>query len=57
MRIYFWIHWVVCPFCRRYWKEIREIGRIHRSLMSRHPAARIPIFKQHMKEALQRRYS
>ena len=57
MRIYFWIHWMVCPFCRRYWKEIREIGRIHKTLMARHPAVRIPQFKQQLKDALLRRYS
>jgi hypothetical protein len=21
----FWLHWIVCPFCKSYWRELRMI--------------------------------
>lgn len=30
-RLYFWMHWMMCPFCRRFWREILVLGRIQRA--------------------------
>lgn len=24
-RFFYWWHWLICPFCRRYWTELRMI--------------------------------
>ena len=58
-RLQFWFHWMVCPFCKRYWKEIREINRLHRSMsaLAHHPAVRLPFLKRRLTEGLLKRYS
>ncbi len=50
----FWLHWFICPFCRRYWREIREIGRIQRKQMalSRWTDRRLSDFKKQLKQKL-----
>jgi len=55
----FWIHWAICPFCRRYRKEINEIAKIQRtqSNLRNHPAVRVLEVKQRLKEKLIRRAS
>jgi len=32
-RFQFWVHWVICPFCRRYWKEISALGETQRKMV------------------------
>lgn len=58
-RLQFWIHWTICPFCKRYWKEIREINRLHRSMsaLANHPAVQLPLLKRRLTEGLLKRYS
>lgn len=55
-RVLFWLHWAVCPFCRRYWKEIREMGKIQRawSSLENHPAVKIGEMKRRLKEKLRK---
>lgn len=56
-RFHFWLHWAICPFCRRYWDEIRAIGQVHKanSAMSRHPAIKLAEVKQRLKNNLLKR--
>jgi hypothetical protein len=56
-RFHFWLHWTICPFCRRYWEELKAIGQIQKanSALSRHPAVKIPEVKQRLKEKLLKR--
>ena len=58
-RLQFWIHWMICPFCRRYWKEIKEIGRVHRTMnaLALHPAIKMPQLKRRLFEQIIKRYS
>ena len=53
-RFHFWLHWAVCPFCRRYWDEIRAIGHVQKknSALANHPAVKIPDVKRRLKEKL-----
>ena len=53
-RFHFWLHWFICPFCRRYWEEIKAMGLLQRtnSAMSYHPAVKIPEVKRRLKEKL-----
>jgi hypothetical protein len=53
-KLQFWIHWAICPFCRRYWKELNEIAEIQRmhSEVRNHPAVRLTNIKQRFKEKL-----
>ena len=56
-RFLFWLHWAICPFCRRYWEEISAIGQIQRarSALSKHPAVLISEVKARLKERLLKR--
>lgn len=56
-RFQFWLHWAICPFCRRYWEEVKAIGQIQKaqSALSRHPAVRISEVKQRLKARLLKR--
>lgn len=58
-RVPFWLHWVICPFCRRYWKEMRAIGRTHRAnaALSRHPVIVMAQVKARLKDRLAGRFS
>jgi hypothetical protein len=58
-RFQFWIHWAICPFCRRYWKELNAIGEIQRkhSDLRNHSAVRMSDVKQRLKEKLTGRAS
>ena len=53
-RLQFWIHWVICPFCKRYWKEIKAIGGLQRahSALQHHPTLRLTAFKDRLKKNL-----
>jgi hypothetical protein len=52
---HFWLHWAVCPFCRRYWEEIRALGAAQRAL-PRHPASQLRDIKSRLVEKLKRRF-
>jgi hypothetical protein len=56
-RFFFWIHWAVCPFCRRYWAEIKAIGELQRahSQLANHPVVKLPEIKNRLKENLRRK--
>ncbi len=56
-RFHFWLHWLVCPFCRRYWAEVKELGTLHKaqSTLAKHPAVKIPEVKARIREKLMRR--
>lgn len=58
-RFHFWLHWLVCPFCRRYWEEIKALGDLARgkTIVSKHPAVKIPEIKNRIRENLRKRYS
>ena len=30
----FWLHWIVCPFCKSYWRELRMTRNEARKLKS-----------------------
>jgi len=56
-RLFFWIHWAVCPFCRRYWEEIKALGELQRagSRLAKHPLVELPKLKNRLKENLRKR--
>lgn len=58
-KMHFWLHWAVCPFCRRYWKEIQALGEVQRanSVIAKHPAVKLPEVKARLKERLMRKLS
>lgn len=58
-RIHFWVHWAICPFCRRYWAEIRALGELHRknARLDRHPALKLPEIKNRIRSRLKERLS
>src|SRR5689334_6074967 len=56
-KVLFWIHWAICPFCRRYWEEIKAMGQVQKvnSALAKPPAVRIAEVKQRLKEKLLKR--
>jgi hypothetical protein len=58
-RFHFYLHWAVCPFCRRYWREIKQIGAAQRVLsqLSSHPAVKLLLVKQRLSDKLKRKYA
>src|SRR5712692_10566656 len=50
----FWIHWAICPFCRRYWKEMDAIARLQKSesALKSLPADRMTDVKARLKKNL-----
>jgi hypothetical protein len=58
-RFHFYLHWAVCPFCRRYWREIQQIGAAQRALsqISSHPAVKLLLVKQRLSDKLKRKYA
>jgi hypothetical protein len=58
-RLQFYIHWLICPFCKRYWKEIKEIGNIQRvnSAAPYQPTVRMADVKDRLKQKLIKRAS
>jgi|GEM_PF-1231521 len=56
-RLYFWLHWFWCPYCRRYWNQIETLGAVHRATMalSAHPAIKILELKARLKAQLRDR--
>jgi hypothetical protein len=58
-RFHFWLHWFICPFCRRYWEELAALGEVQRARvsLSSHPAIRIPEIKTRLKENLRRKWA
>jgi len=53
-KLLFWVHWAICPFCKRYWEEMKAIGEIQKanSAFAHHPAVKISEVKQRLKEKL-----
>jgi hypothetical protein len=53
-RLQFWVHWAICPFCRRYWKELKAIGDLQRasSAVHFHPVVRMADIKDRLKKKL-----
>lgn len=56
-RFHFRLHWLVCPFCRRYEKEIRAMGREARRLarLDRHLSVHLQEAKSRLKNRLRQR--
>jgi len=56
-RFDFWIHWIICPYCRKYWEEMKTLGEVHRAAaaLQNHPAVKISDIKKRLKEKLVRR--
>jgi hypothetical protein len=54
----FWAHYVICPFCRRYWREIRALGEIQKAnaALPRHPAVQLHAVKDRLRQELRRRF-
>ncbi len=53
-KVQFWIHWAICPFCRRYWNEMNAIGDLHRAHndLSKRAAVRMLDIKSRLKKNL-----
>jgi len=52
-KVQFWIHWAICPFCRRYWKEINAIDQLqHATRAGRDPALNMTDVKMRLKKNL-----
>jgi hypothetical protein len=58
-RFHFWRHWAICPFCRRYWEEVKAIGEVqrHAAALRHHPAVRIPEIQNRIKANLRSRFA
>jgi hypothetical protein len=58
-RFHFYLHWAVCPFCRRYWNEIKRIGAAQKALsdLTHHPAVKLIQIKSRLQEKLNRKYA
>ncbi len=56
-RLFFWVHWAVCPFCRRYWAEIKALGDLQRatSRLANHPIVKLPELKSRLKDNFRRK--
>jgi len=48
-RFHFFLHWAVCPFCRRYWRELREITSLQRAGV---PPEKVESLKRRLKDSL-----
>ncbi|HVO32547.1 MAG TPA: hypothetical protein VMU17_01450 [Elusimicrobiota bacterium] len=57
-RFHFWMHWAICPFCRRYWREIHEIGALQQAqcALANHPAVKISDVKKRLKIAVEKAF-
>ena len=57
-RFHFWLHYAICPFCRRYWKEIKQIGAAQKAMsdLSHHPAVKIIQIKSRLQNKLKQHY-
>jgi hypothetical protein len=53
-KVQFWAHWAICPFCRRYWKEMEAISLVHISNTAKQvlPPARSADLKARLKKNL-----
>jgi hypothetical protein len=56
-KMQFWIHWAICPFCRRYWKEMEAIAELQRANTAAEgpPATRMTDIKARLKKNLMER--
>jgi len=56
---HFWLHWAICPFCRRYWKELKQIGAAHKAMndLSRHPVVKVAQVKNRLQVKLKQKYT
>lgn len=58
-RLYFWLHWVWCPYCRTYWDEIHKLGAVQRARteLRRHPAVKMDDIKNRIRKKLGERFA
>jgi hypothetical protein len=58
-RAQFWIHCMICPFCRRYWEEIKALGDLQRmsSELAKHPVIQLSELKSRLKQNIQRKFA
>ena len=54
-RLQFLTHWLICEYCRRYWKELRALGRLQRREARRRVGGDLPALKERLRGNLKGR--
>jgi hypothetical protein len=52
---HYYMHWMLCAFCRQYWRDMKNIGEAHRSKITEHPLD-LPTIQGRLRHHLKTRF-